>query len=155
METMIVYVDDAEYAQKMLSPMLPAGHAQATDHATHWIVIACAPGVTNDVGKWVSPQALGLWRDDWAAEVFDVVKPLLSGTGDRITTQLAGLKSSLVEQTNALLKLHTGAKVIDARRPKFGLDMQPVSSSQPVEHNKKYAGLAAAVTVATALAADF
>jgi hypothetical protein len=44
--------------------------------------------------------------------------------------------------------------VIDARRPKFGQDLQPVTSEQPAG-NKKLAGLAAAVTVATVLAADF
>jgi hypothetical protein len=154
METMIVYVDDAEYARKMLSPLLPAGHAQLLNQSTHWIIVACAPTVTNDVGKWVSSEAKELWRDDWATAVFDQIKPLLGVMGNTVTTQLASQKSSLVAQTNELLKQHIGVQVIDARRPKFGQDLQPVTSSQPLD-NKKFAGLAAAVTVATVLAADF
>jgi hypothetical protein len=154
METMIVYVDDATYARKVLSPLLPMGHAQNTKEVSHWIVVACAPSVTNDVGKWVSPESKDLWRDDWAISLFAEIKPMLGVMGNTVSTQLADAKSSLVEQTGELLKLHKGAKVIDARRPKFGQDLQPVTSEQTVGH-KKLAGLAAAVTVATVLAADF
>ncbi len=154
METMIVYVDDAEYARKVLSPLLPTGHAQSIQEVSHWIIVACAPSVTNDVGKWVSSEAKGLWREDWATAIFDQIKPLLGVMGNRVTAQLANQKSSLIDQTNDLLKQHSGAQVIDARRPKFGQDMQPVTSAQPLG-KKKLAGLAAAVTVATVLAADF
>jgi hypothetical protein len=154
MKTMIVYVDDAEYARKMLSPHLPTGHAQSTQEAIHWIVVACAPTVTNDVGKWVGSEAKELWRDDWATAMFNQIRPLLGVMGNSITTLIASQKSSLIEQTYGLLKQHSGAEIIDARRPKFGQDLQPVTSTQPLV-NKKFAGLAAAVTVATVLAADF
>jgi hypothetical protein len=154
MKTTIVYVDDAEYAREVLLPLLPTGHAQNTNDASHWIVVACAPNVTNDVGKWVSAEAKNLWRDDWAIALFGQIKPILSVMGNTVSTQLADTKLSLIEQTENLLKLHKGAKVIDARRPKFGQDLQPVTSEQPVG-KKKLAGLAAAVTVATVLAADF
>jgi hypothetical protein len=154
MKTMIVYIDDADYARKMLNPYLPTGHAQSTQETSHWIIVACAPVVTNDVGKWVGSEAKELWRDDWATAMFNQIRPQLGVMGNRITTLLASQKNSLVEQTNDLLKLHSGAQVIDARRPKFGQDLQPVTSSQPLD-NKTFAGLAAAVTVATVLAADF
>jgi hypothetical protein len=154
MKTIVVYVDDADYARKALIPRLPAGHAQNTNETSHWIVVACAPSVTNDVGKWVSPEAKELWRDDWADALFEQVKPALGVMGNTVTTQLADSKISLVDQTAHLLKLHTNAQVIDARRPRFGQDLQPVTSGQPTG-NKKFAGLAAAVTVATVLAADF
>jgi hypothetical protein len=154
METMIVYVDDAEYARKTLLPLLPTGHAQNTKEVSHWIVVACAPSVTNDVGKWASPEAKDLWRDDWALALFGQVKPMLGVMGNTVSTQLANAKSSLIDQTRDLLKLHNGAKVIDARRPKFGQDLEPVTREQPTG-NKKLSGLAAAVTVATVLAADF
>jgi hypothetical protein len=154
MKTMIVYVDDAEYARKMLSPHLPAGHAQSTQETSHWIIVACAPTVTNDVGKWVCSEAKELWRDDWATAMFNQIRPQLGVMGNTVTTLLASQKSSLVEQTNDLLKLHSGAQVLDARRPKFGQDLQPVTSTQTPD-KKKLAGLAAAVTVATVLAADF
>jgi hypothetical protein len=154
MKTTIVYVDDAEYAREVLLPLLPTDHAQNNKDASHWMVVACAPNVTNDVGKWVSAEAKNLWRDDWAIALFGQIKPMLSVMGNTVSTQLADTKLSLIEQTENLRKLHQGAKVIDARRPKFGQDLQPVTTEQPAS-NKKLAGLAAAVTVATVLAADF
>ena len=154
METMIVYVDDASYARKMLLPLLPSGKAQQPRQSNRWIVVACAPKVTHDISKWVSPEALELWRQDWATAVFDQITPLLKGTGDTVTTQLASHKQSLVDQTEALTQQHSGAKVLDARRPKFGQDMAPVTASQPQDHNA-VTGYAAAVSVASVLAADF
>jgi hypothetical protein len=154
METMIVYVDDVEYARTMLSPLVPAAATNKPSKETNWVMVACAPHMPNDAGKWASPQAMQLWRADWANEAIDQLKPLLSSTGGTVSTKLADHKTSLVEQTNALLELHSDAKVFDARRPKFGQDMEPVTTAQP-QGKKKLAGLAAAVTVATVLAADF
>lgn len=154
METMIAYVDDAEYALKMLPPLMPAVHAQMSNQTTHWVLVACAPSVMNDVGKWVSAEAKGLWRDDWAQAVFDQIKPLVGTMGNTVTAQLANQNSTLIEQTNTLLTQYNNARVIDARRPKFGQNLEPITSTQPLD-KKKFAGLAAAVTVATVLAADF
>jgi hypothetical protein len=154
METMIVYVDDAAYARKMLQPLLPTGKTAQSCESTRWIVVACTPNVTHDISKWVSHQALELWRQDWAAAVFNQITSLLQDTGDTVTTQLASHKLSLVEQTNALTQQHSGAKVLDARRPKFGQDMAPVTASQQQEHNT-VSGYAAAVGLASVLAADF
>jgi hypothetical protein len=154
METMIVYVDDAAYARKMLQPLLPTGKTAQSSESTSWIVLACTPNVTHDISKWVSPEALELWRQDWAAAVFDQITPLLKGTSDMVTTQLASHKKSLVDQTEALTQQHSGAKVLDARRPKFGQDMAPVTATQQQEHNT-VSGYAAAVGLASVLAADF
>lgn len=154
METMIVYVDDAAYARKMLQPLLPTGKTAQTGAPTHWVMVACTPNVTNDITKWVSTEALELWRQDWATEVFDQITPLLKSAGDTVTTQLASHKQSLVDQTNALTQQHSGAKVLDARRPKFGQDMAPVTATQQQENNT-VSGYAAAVGLASVLAADF
>ena len=154
MQTMIVYVDDAEYARKMLSSHLPTGHALSTQDVSHWIVVACAPEVTNDVGKWLGAKEKELWRDDWATAMFAQILPMLSKMGNKVSTHIASPKPSLIDLTHDLLKQHSSAEVIDARRPKFGQDLQPLINSQPM-NNKKLAGLAAAVTIATVLAADF
>ena len=154
METMIVYADDADYARKMLQPLLPNRKATPSSEATSWIVVACTPNVTHDISKWVSPEALALWRQDWATAMFDKITPLLKGASDTVTTQIASHKQSLVEQTEALYKQHGGAKVLDARRPKFGQDMEPVTADQPKDQNS-FAGIATAVSLASVLAADF
>lgn len=135
METMIVYVDDAAYGRKMLLPLLPTDNAQQPTHATHWIVVACTPNVTHDISKWVSPEALALWREDWATAVFSQIAPLLTRVGDTVTTQVASHKLPLIDQTQALTLQHGAAQVLDARRPKFGQDLEPVSTTQPQEHN--------------------
>lgn len=154
METMIVYVDDAAYARKILQPLLPTGNTAQSSETTRWVLVACTPNVTHDISKWVSPEALQLWRQDWATAMFDQITPLLQVTGNSVTTQLASHRLSLVDQTNALTQQHSGAKVLDARRPKFGQDMAPVTASQQQEHNK-VSGYAAAVGLASVLAADF
>jgi hypothetical protein len=154
METMIVYVDDAAYARKMLQPLLSTAKTTQTSASTRWVMVACTPNVTHDISKWVSPEALQLWRQDWAAAMFDQITPLLNGTSDTVTTQIASHKQILVDQTEALTKQHSGAKVLDARRPKFGQDMAPVTAAQQQEHNK-VSGYATAVGLASVLAADF
>lgn len=150
---MIVYVDDAAYARKMLQPLLPAKNA-TSNPAMHWVVVACTPQVSNDITKWVSSQALELWRQDWAQAMFDDITPLLQAAGDTVSTQVASQKLSLIEQTNALNKQHMQAKVLDARRPKFGQDMEPVTASQTPDQNK-VTGLATAIGLAGVLATDF
>ena len=155
MQTMIVYVDDAEYARNFLSAPLSAGQTLSAQGERHWIIVACVPQMTNDVGKWVSAEAKELWREDWAKAAFDQIKPMLGAVGNTVSTQIASQKTSLIDQTHDLLQQHKGAEVIDARRPKFGQDMEPVVNSSQPNVNKKVAGLAAAVTIATVLAADF
>lgn len=153
METMIVVVDEAAYALKMLRPLLPADAAQHPSHATHWIVLDCTPNVTHDVSKWVSPEALALWREDRANEVFAQIVPMLQRPGDKVTTQLASHKLPLVAQTEALIAQHGQAQVLDARRPKFGQDLEPVTADQPQEHNSvaRYVAAVAAAGLLVAL----
>ncbi|HMS28042.1 MAG TPA: hypothetical protein PKC80_11820 [Burkholderiaceae bacterium] len=154
MQTMIVYVDDATYARKMLQPLLPANSATPTNPATHWVVVACTPHVSNDITKWVSAHALELWRLDWAQAVFNDITPLLQAAGDSVSTHVASQKQSLIEQTNSLGKQHLQAKVLDARRPKFGQDLEPVTATQTPDQNK-VTGLATAIGLAGVLATDF
>jgi hypothetical protein len=128
MDNIIVYVDDAAYALQMLQPMLPAGGAR---NPTRWIVVGCAPRVTHRVSKWVTHSARESWRGKWAEKVFAQLMPLLQKEGDAVLTQLA--QTTLITQTETLIKQHGAARVLDARRPKFGQDMQPVTASQAQE----------------------
>jgi hypothetical protein len=154
METMIVYIDDATYARKMLLPILNSDHAQQPSQSTRWILVACPPVVTRDISKWVSPEALALWREDWTKPIFDQITPLFERAGDIITTHLASHKQRLADQTVALSQKYSNVKVLDARRPKFGQSMEPVTASQPQEHNA-VTGYATAIGLASVLAADF
>ncbi len=128
MDNIIVYVDDAAYALHMLQPMLAAGDARTP---TRWIVVGCAPRITHRVSKWVTHSARQSWREKWADKVFGQLLPVLQNEGDTVLTQLA--QATLISQTEALIKEHGAARVLDARRPKFGQDLQPVTATQTQE----------------------
>ena len=128
MDNIIVYIDDAAYAMQMLQPMLPAGGQR---DPTRWIVVGCAPRVTHRVSKWVTHSARESWRGKWAEKVFAQLTPLLAKEGDTVLTQLA--QTTLITQTESLIKQYGVARVLDARRPKFGQDMQPVTTTQAQE----------------------
>lgn len=128
MDNIIVYVDDAGYALQMLQPMLSSGSARTP---TRWIVVGCAPRVTHRVSKWVTHSARQGWRDKWADKVFGQLLPVLQNEGDTVLTQLA--QTTLIAQTESLIREHGSARVLDARRPKFGQDLQPVTTTQVQE----------------------
>ena len=63
METIIVFIDDADYAVQMLQPMLPA-----TNHTpTRWVLVGCAPRITRRISKWVTKGARQSWQGIRAA----------------------------------------------------------------------------------------
>lgn len=128
MENIIVYVDDAGYALQLLQPMRPADRSA---QATRWIVVGCAPRVTHHVSKFVTYSARDSLRRKWSDKVFGQVVPALQREGDDVVTLLA--QGNLIAQTDALVKTHGVARVLDARRPKFGQDMQPVTATQAQE----------------------
>ena len=128
MDNIIVYVDDASYALQILQPMLPAGQPQGP---TRWIVVGCAPRVTHHVSKFVTHSARDGWRRRWSEKVFGQVVPTLQRQGDEVVTLLA--QTDLCTQTELLIKTHGAARVLDARRPRFGQDLPPVTPTQAQE----------------------
>jgi hypothetical protein len=121
MENIIVYLDDAAYAQQQLAPMQGGV-------ATHWVLVACPPRMTRRISKWVSHSARESWRASWAAKLFGCIVPQLRSAGDEVTTVVAG--GALLDLTKKLTSQHHAARVLDARRPKFGQQLQPVIASQ-------------------------
>lgn len=149
MDTLIVYVDEAAYALKMLTPMLAPASARS---ATRWLVVACPPRITHHASKWVTHSARESWRGKWADQVFGAVLPLLQRPGDAVITQVS--RGPLIPLTDSLLKQHSGARILDARRPKLGQDLEPVTQQQPQEHHSAW-GYAAVVAGTSAwLAVD-
>ena len=76
MDKIVVYVDDASYAEQQLTPML-SGSIGGTD-LTHWIVVACAPRMTHRISKWVSHSARENWRAKWSDKLFGAVVPMVT-----------------------------------------------------------------------------
>ena len=131
MEKIIVYLDDAAYAQQQLAPMSSsqAGDSGRQATATHWVLVACAPRMTRRVSKWLSHSARENWRSQWAEKLFAAIQPKLATGADQVTTLLA--KGPLPDLTRKLLAEHGACRVLDARRPKFGQELQPVTADQP------------------------
>jgi hypothetical protein len=122
MDNVIVYLDEAAYALAALPPLLAAGPARAP---VRWIVVGCAPRVTHHVSKWVTHSARQNWRGKWADKVFAQVLPVLQGPGDEVVTQIAG--GPLCDLTEALMRQYGEARLLDARRPKPGNMLQPLT----------------------------
>lgn len=152
MDKIIVYVDDAAYAQQQLAPMKNGGPGVA--QGTHWILVACAPRLTRHISKWVSNSARESWRAKWAEKLFAQIVPQLQARGDQVSTVVS--KGPLVALTKDLLGQHGAAHVLDARRPKFGQDMQPVTADQPTSTEGRWTvpGAVAGMGAVLLLAAD-
>jgi hypothetical protein len=123
MEKIILYVDDAAYARELLSRLTP--EAVGTG-ARRWVLVACAPRMTHRISKWVSHSARENWRNKWLAKTQEQLLPLLQLENGQVTSVLA--KGPLAELTQRLKMEHgAAARVIDARRPKIGVDLEPVA----------------------------
>ena len=148
MENIIVVVDDAEYALKMLAPMQHQGQP------TQWVLLACPPRLTRHIGRWVNHASREAWRKKWSQELVDKLQPALQTGGDRMVWRMT--KGNLVEQTRQLQSEFNTHRVLDARRPKFAQDQAPVTADQPTEHNSHWTlpSGAAAMGVALLMAAD-
>jgi hypothetical protein len=126
MEKIILYVDDAAYAREFLAKLSP--EAVGTG-ARHWVLVACAPRMTHRISKWVSHSARENWRSKWFAKVQEQLLPALRLEGGQVTPVLA--KGPLAELTQRLKLEHGAAQVVDARRPKIGVDLEPVAPDVP------------------------
>ena len=126
MEKIILYVDDAAYAREFLAKLSP--EAVGTG-ARHWVLVACAPRMTHRISKWVSHSARENWRAKWFAKVQEQLLPALRLEGGQVTPVLA--KGPLAELTQRLKLEHGAAQVVDARRPKIGVDLEPVAPDVP------------------------
>ncbi len=147
METLIVYLDDADYALQLLAPMRrPSSPPGAT---THWILVACAPRLTQHISKWVSHSARNKWRNKWSEQVFSLVTPALAVQGDTVSTMLASGRLTLM--TERLLGQHALARVLDARRPKFGQELQPLTANQHLATDSRWSLPSATVAMGAML----
>lgn len=152
MDRVIVYVDDAAYAEQVLAPLF----ARDTTRHTQWVLVACAPRMTHRISKWVSHSARENWRAKWFSKVQAQMTPLLERNGGQVTPVLA--KGPLAELTAQLKREHSAVHVVDARRPKIGVDLEPVTPDQTPPHQSGWAfpgavmGMGALLVLANELA---
>ena len=149
-ETIIVFVNDAAYANTLLQPMLHA----ASQAPTCWVLVGCAPNIHSHISKWVSPGAVLSWQQSWADTAFARVTAQLLQAGkpqDAVHTRLALAQQNLCELTQALTLQFGLGRVLDARRPKLGCELKPVTAGQQPE-SSRMTGYATALAGAGLLA---
>jgi hypothetical protein len=130
METIIVYVDEAEWALQQLAPMACTEGAPAA----RWVLVACPPRMAHHVSKWLTHAARRQWREKWSAALFEQVEPTLRKRGHETVRAIA--KAPLPDLTHELVRKYAAVHVLDARRPKFGEPLAPVSEEQAPKGNK-------------------
>lgn len=130
MDKIIVYVDDAAHARQILKPMLGPGQN------THWELVACPARLTRHASRWISRSGLEKWHAQWADELLADITPLLREAGQSVTTHIA--RGTLPDVTQRLMAQAPSARVLDARRPRFGQDLEPVVAGQPVAASSRW-----------------
>ena len=127
MDTLITYIDDAEYALRIITPMLNSSSK------TRWILVACSPRMSRHITKWTTHSARESWTKSWSDKQFALICPALEKSQGHAAGNVLCLvaKGPLPEFTAALRAEHGLARVVDARRPKFGQEMQAVTQGQP------------------------
>lgn len=148
MDKIIVYVDDAAHALQQLAPM-----KRSAEPATIWIMVACPPRLTQHVSKWVTHSAREKWRVKWSDQLFAQIASGFSDASDSVVRVVAS--GRLAALSDQLLATHGLARILDARCPRFGQDLEPVTHGQPVSHHSRWsvpgaiAGVGAVMALAT------
>lgn len=127
METFIVYIDDKQYALQQLVPMLPEQGAHS--EPANWILVGCPPRLNRHTGRWLTQAAQKKWRQEWTRDTVSDVVSVLQKYGNQVSTQ--AVEGSLVVLTQQIKRKVGAARVIDARRPKLAMNLEPVTLTQP------------------------
>lgn len=127
MQSIIVYIDNAEWALRQLAPMASCDGVVPL----RWVLVACPPRLSQRIGKWTSHAARESWRERWSGELFRRVEPALVKRGHSVTRVVAN--GPLTKLTAELVHEHGAVHVLDARRPKFGEALPPVTPEQAAQ----------------------
>lgn len=127
METFIVYIDDKQYALQQVIPMLTA--SEQTPQAANWVLIGCPPRLNRHTGRWLTHTAQKKWRQEWTQEATSELTQKLESSGNTVSVRVA--HGALTELTKQIKGEVGAARVIDARRPKLSVNLDPVTSDQP------------------------
>ena len=125
METVILYVDDAAYAAEFLARQQAAPAGKAIDGPRRWLMVSCVPPLTRHASRWMSAEMRQMRRRQWVSETLATLRPFLEKDGGSVEVKPAELP--LLDLTRRL-RLEAGAGMaLDARRPKAGIDLEPIA----------------------------
>jgi hypothetical protein len=151
METFIVYIDDKQYALQQVIPMLPA--SEQTPQVANWVLIGCPPRLNRHTGRWLTHTAQKKWRQEWTHEATSELTQKLESSGNTVSVRVA--HGALTELTKQIKGEVGAARVIDARRPKLSVNLDPVTSDQPQDKsNWTVPGSVLAMSAAIVMASE-
>ena len=146
MERIAVFINDAAHARHLLQPMIGAAGS------THWILVACPPTLTRHIGRWVSHAARQAWRQRWGEELLAQLAPELAArTGSQVERMVAS--RPLTDVSARLAARLPDVRLLDARRPTLGKPHEPLTTMQPPEGGRRWAGTVAMAGGFTAMLA--
>lgn len=149
METFIVYVNDREHAARQIVPLLDGRQGD------RWVLVACPPRLNRHSGRWLTQSALRRWRADWARATLQPIEAEIVSRGNSVLSRCAS--GDLTVFTRKLKGELGVARVLDARRPRAGATLEPVTQDQPRAQQDPWAaatGGAVAISALLAIAAD-
>ena len=129
MDKIIVYVDDGAHAGQIRKRMRGSGQQPRWDRG------ACPARLPRHASRWISRSGLEKWHAQWAEQLLADITPLLRAHG-AVSTHVA--RGALAEMTERLTGHEPSTRVLDARRPRFGQDLEPVVSGQPVAPSSRW-----------------
>ena len=129
METFIVYIDDKQYALQQIVPMLPDSGSQVA--IANWILIGCPPRLNRHTGRWLTRTAQNKWRQEWTRENTEALVHLLDAVGHKVSVRT--VQGPLAEFTKQIKGEVGFARVVDVRRPKLSVKLDPTAPDQPQE----------------------
>ena len=141
METLIVYVNETEYARNQLAAML------SVRQPTQCVLVGCPPKLNRHISKWISGAARKKWQTQWVDTVCGEISTAFVQEGHQFLTRAAF--GPLVNVTKQLQGEFFGARVLDARRPKLAQTREPVIEWQQVQPDlaSRAMGVAATTTI--------
>ena len=147
METLIVYVNDSEYARSQLATMIGASQP------TKCVLVGCPPKLNRHISRWITGAARKKWQTTWADNTCAEISNTFASEGHHFVFRVA--HGPLINVTKQLQGEFHGARVFDARKTKLAQDSEPlVKGQQPEPDLTTKAMSVAAATAILALAAD-
>jgi hypothetical protein len=147
METLIVYVNDSEYARNQLATMINARQP------TKCVLVGCPPKLNRHISRWISGGARKKWQTQWSETACAEISQAFVSEGHQFVNRVAF--GPLINVTKQLQGEFLGARVLDARRPKLAQTPEPIVEGQQAQPDLVSTAMGVAATTAIlALAAD-
>jgi hypothetical protein len=131
METLIVYINDSEYACNQLATMINARQP------TKCVLVGCPPKLNRHISRWISGGARKKWQTQWSDTACAEISKAFASDGHEFVHRVAF------------------GPLINARRPKLAQTPEPLVEGQQTRPDLVSAAMGVAATTAIlALAAD-